>query len=336
MWLFHERLLDIWKPKILACSIIFQSWPLTLLGWLNITSSFVHLVLISSNLLCKFVNRLLDFTVLQLCDCFRNSGITVIFPQVRARDVEVVHQNNKQLGTKFCPQWDPWWKRPPTSGNSQLPGESTYDLGPVQTHPFLFENEKFSSSLTYRPHVFGENGQCKLIFSETPFRLDIFENTGFSFTWMDENEDYRIQHFLLAFKHALYGWTGENNSNMLRMNVCFFSKRSKKSPFSKISGNVEPRYKEPLYNVVLDITNDFLYPSSSKICEKEPQCNETSLYSERILPLPWPLITGSRFHCINTLKFCPLYIFYCVSLTSVFWNFFFLKMLCYVRKIIKA
>ena len=56
-------------------------------------------------------------------------------------NVEVVHQNNKQLGTKVCPQWDPWWKRPPTTGKSQLPGESTYDLGPVQTHPFLFEKE---------------------------------------------------------------------------------------------------------------------------------------------------------------------------------------------------
>ena len=103
----------------------------------------------------------------------------------------------------------------------------------------------------------------------------------------------------------------------------FFSKRSKKSPFSTISGYVEPRYKEPLYNEVLDITNDFLYPSNSKICEKEPQCNETSLYSERILPLPWRPLIISRYHCINTLKFCPLCIFYCVSLTSVFWNFFF-------------
>ena len=42
-------------------------------------------------------------------------------------------------------------------------------------------------------------------------------------------------------------------------------------------GTVEPRYNEPLYNDVLGITNDFLYPSDSKICEKEPRNNETSL-----------------------------------------------------------
>ena len=113
---------------------------------MNVISSFVHLVSFSwnSSAATCFANSSTvcwTLTVLQLRDCFRNSGIAVIFPQVRARDVEVVHQNNKQLGTKFCPQWDPWWKRPPTTGKSQLPGESTYDLGPVQTHPFLFEKE---------------------------------------------------------------------------------------------------------------------------------------------------------------------------------------------------
>ena len=34
---------------------------------------------------------------------------------------------------------------------------------------------------------------------------------------------------------------------------------------------------EPQYNEVLDITNDFLYPNTSKIYEKEPRYNETSL-----------------------------------------------------------
>ena len=33
----------------------------------------------------------------------------------------------------------------------------------------------------------------------------------------------------------------------------------------------EPRYNEPLNNKVLDITNDFLYPSNSKIYVKEPR-----------------------------------------------------------------
>ena len=57
----------------------------------------------------------------------------------------------------------------------------------------------------------------------------------------------------------------------------FFRNEAKKSPFSKISGYVEPWYKEPLYNEVLDITNDFLYPSNSKICENQPRYNETLL-----------------------------------------------------------
>ena len=38
---------------------------------------------------------------------------------------------------------------------------------------------------------------------------------------------------------------------------------------------VELRYNEPLYNEVLDITNDFLDPSNSKIYEKESRYNET-------------------------------------------------------------
>ena len=40
---------------------------------------------------------------------------------------------------------------------------------------------------------------------------------------------------------------------------------------------VEPRFNEPLYNEVLNITNEFLYPDNSKIYEKEPRYNETSL-----------------------------------------------------------
>ena len=53
---------------------------------------------------------------------------------------------------------------------------------------------------------------------------------------------------------------------------------------------VEPRYNEPLYDEVLGITNDFLYPSNSKIYERE------SRYSEQTLPVPWPFVV-SRFHC---------------------------------------
>ena len=40
---------------------------------------------------------------------------------------------------------------------------------------------------------------------------------------------------------------------------------------------VEPRYNDPLYNEVLSITNDFVYPSNCKVHEKGPQYHETSL-----------------------------------------------------------
>ena len=39
----------------------------------------------------------------------------------------------------------------------------------------------------------------------------------------------------------------------------------------------EPQYNEPLYNEVLGITNDFLYLSNSKVYEKEPRYDETSV-----------------------------------------------------------
>ena len=48
-------------------------------------------------------------------------------------------------------------------------------------------------------------------------------------------------------------------------------------PNCYVQATVEPRYKEPLYNEVLGITGDFLYPSNSKMYEKEPRFNETSL-----------------------------------------------------------
>ena len=40
-------------------------------------------------------------------------------------------------------------------------------------------------------------------------------------------------------------------------------------PNCYVQTTVEPRYKEPLYNEVLGITNDVLYPSNSKIYEKK-------------------------------------------------------------------
>ena len=53
---------------------------------------------------------------------------------------------------------------------------------------------------------------------------------------------------------------------------------------------VEPRYNGPPYNEVLGVTTDFLYPSDSKTHEKDPHYDETALYSEQILPVPWPCV----------------------------------------------
>ena len=59
---------------------------------------------------------------------------------------------------------------------------------------------------------------------------------------------------------------------------------------------VDPRYNKSLYNEVLGVTNGFLYTSKSKIYEKEPWYKLTKpLYSEQILPIPWPFFI-SRFH----------------------------------------
>ena len=60
---------------------------------------------------------------------------------------------------------------------------------------------------------------------------------------------------------------------------------------------MEPRYNEPrynhsllIYNEVLGITNNFLYPSNDKIYGIEPR------NSEQILLVSWPFLI-SRFYC---------------------------------------
>ena len=47
---------------------------------------------------------------------------------------------------------------------------------------------------------------------------------------------------------------------------------------------MEPLSNEPPYNEVLGITNDCLYPSNSKIYEKEPR------YSKQKFPVPSPFV----------------------------------------------
>jgi len=71
--------------------------------------------------------------------------------------------------------------------------------------------------------------------------------------------------------------------------------------FIIISITVKPWYNEPLYNGVLGITNDFLYPRNSKTYGKVPRYKKTSYYSPQILPVPWHFVI-STFHCSTKRK----------------------------------
>ena len=66
---------------------------------------------------------------------------------------------------------------------------------------------------------------------------------------------------------------------------------------------MEPRYNETLYNEVLRITNDFLYPSNSKIREKEPR---NLVIANKFCQSLGPSFYGSRFHCTLVSLFKPL------------------------------
>ena len=52
---------------------------------------------------------------------------------------------------------------------------------------------------------------------------------------------------------------------------------------------MEPPYNEPLYNAVLGITNDFLYPSGNKTDEKGTSIKRNLFVVNKL-----------RFHCITT------------------------------------
>ena len=58
---------------------------------------------------------------------------------------------------------------------------------------------------------------------------------------------------------------------------------------------VVPRFNEPQYNEVLDITNDIFQPSNSVIYGKEHRYITNPRYSEPNSPVPWHLVK-SRFH----------------------------------------
>ena len=72
---------------------------------------------------------------------------------------------------------------------------------------------------------------------------------------------------------------------------------------------IEPRFNETLYNEVLGITNDFLYPSNSKIYEKKKKTpnNETSLQRTNFAsPLcRWPLRTPTPLKSSSVDNYRP-------------------------------
>ena len=62
---------------------------------------------------------------------------------------------------------------------------------------------------------------------------------------------------------------------------------------SLYQNTVDPRFNEHLYNEVLE-TNDFLFPSNSKILKKNLDITKPR-YSVQILSVPWPFVKW-RFH----------------------------------------
>ena len=71
----------------------------------------------------------------------------------------------------------------------------------------------------------------------------------------------------------------------------------------KLKGHakMEPRYNEPIYNEVLGITKDFLYPSNSKIYETEPRYNKTLPQRTNFAsPLALRYIEGSLYMMTKT------------------------------------
>ena len=75
---------------------------------------------------------------------------------------------------------------------------------------------------------------------------------------------------------------------------------------------MEPRFNEHLYNEVLDETNDFLYPSNSKILKKNLDITKPRS-SVQILSVTWPFVK-SRFHC-RRVQQSPKFIFIRVYIT---------------------
>ena len=79
----------------------------------------------------------------------------------------------------------------------------------------------------------------------------------------------------------------ETRSSLARITRIVESKRAWQERKKTISASklitVEPRYNEPLNNKDLGMTTDFLYPSNSKICEKEPRSIERNKFCQFLI-----------------------------------------------------
>ena len=141
---------------------------------------------------------------------------------------------------------------------SSAPGASigkTRHLGPcpassTRIHPFLFENWYFFSGLAYRQHV-SASVSGNAFFQNA--RVETFENAGFSFTCgrtqteVFEYDDAGIHLMLPAWSmlskgcyisyfhcFSVFVWTGENDSDTLRVGVYFLKTEKKISVFKNI------------------------------------------------------------------------------------------------------
>ena len=101
------------------------------------------------------------------------------------------------------------------------------NLGPLHTYPdiYFLKSDIYLSILAFRPHVIGIFGRRRSRFSQMFPRVEILEKD----VRMDEYRGLRIQHCACSvngcysyFNHfSVFMWTGEKDSNTLRVDAYF-------------------------------------------------------------------------------------------------------------------
>ena len=150
----------------------------------------------------------------------------------------------------------------------------------------------FFPSLAYRPHLSGNNGHRKRIFSKALFSVEILEKAGFSFTCgRTKTEVFQyddvIHYILLAWRmlrKGCYplsfvlalscGWPKTIRIRSVWTGSFFSWKREKRYPFSKKSGCVRTGPKiQIFFFVVLSWHKcydfSFIHQTSSLECKKQ-------------------------------------------------------------------